>query len=426
MAFLLPWQTRWMFYETLLGGQPFDWGVLSLYAVELLLLAVIIGSGLPKIEKRAQRLAMLVVAIVIVCLASVGPAISDGLAFVATMHIAFATLFFIGLLDERVSMTRVIVGFCAGLVGPSLLGIYQTLFGGSGPSTLLGLATRDVSRLGEAVFEIANGARIERAYGSFPHPNIFGGYLAIGMIGLLSLWRRTKEKRDQMLIGLGLALFVAAMICAFSRSAILGLGLGLLVGAIVLRRKKTQNRIPDDRRVYERTKKLSIFVVALVFIVLAFASTFAAPMIASRINSDSPLEARSVSERVEQYRDWPAIVDGHWLFGRGAGNYTIATREVFNEWEWWQYQPIHNAALLIIAEIGVVGFVILTAWIASVVSMTIGRVESRPYGEGVTAIAMGCVLLVVAMFDHYLWSLWPGLALTAMVMAISVRAGQHS
>ena len=26
VAFLLPWQTRWIFYETLLGGQPFSIG----------------------------------------------------------------------------------------------------------------------------------------------------------------------------------------------------------------------------------------------------------------------------------------------------------------------------------------------------------------------------------------------------------------
>ncbi len=389
VAFLLPWQTRWIFYETLLGGQPFDFGVLSLYAIELLLLLVIVLSGGPRWSPEARRPAQLALFVLLAGLFSVTAAINQPLALVALMHLAFAVIFFLALLDQRVEIRRVIIGFCAGLVIPCLLGLWQIVTSGSGASTLLGLATRDAARLGEAVFMIG-GERVLRAYGSFGHPNIFGGYLAVGILGLLSL---AKHYPKRLFIIVGLILFATTLIATGSRSAILGLVFGLIIWFT----RAKNLRLPK--------KYLPTFIVSgIVIIVLAW------PFVASRLDFSSTVESRSISERVAQYQDFPSIVSGHWLTGQGIGNYTLATREAFPDRQWFEYQPIHNVWLLIVGEIGLLGLFCFVLWMASIVYLS----EKSFFG----------VLFIISLLDHYLWSLWSGLVLLALVAGLTFRLGE--
>lgn len=404
VAFLLPWQTRWIFYETLLGGQPFDFGVLSLYAVTLLLLVVVLLSGRPCWSHESRKPALLILFVVMVGLASVMVAINQLLALVALMHLVFAAVFFLALLDQRVEIKRVMIGFCAGLVIPCLLGLWQIATGGSGASTLLGLAARDSARLGEAVFELSSGTRIERAYGSFGHPNIFGGYLAVGIFSLIYLWQQIKDHRDQLLIKGGLILFSLTLIATFSRSAILGLFVGLVVWYIGAKNLRL-------------TKKTVI----KVGVSLALLMIVAWPVISSRFDFSSANEARSINERVAQYQDFPSIVSGHWLTGQGIGNYTLAVRETFPQRQWWEYQPIHNVILLLVGEIGLLGLICMLLWIASLVRLNISRSPSEATS---LSFAFLSIILVISLFDHYLWSLWSGLILAAFVAALITRLGE--
>jgi hypothetical protein len=388
VAFLLPWQTRWIFYETLLGGQPFDFGALSLYAAELLLLAVVLLSGRPIWAMKVHRPVKWSLLLLIVAGVSVISADNQFLALIALMHLAFAVIFFVALLDERVELRRVLIGFCAGLVIPSFLGLWQFFTGGSSESTLLGLATRDSARLGEAVFEL-NDQRVLRAYGSFGHPNIFGGYLAVGIFGLLHLWRGESAKLDRYLMVSGLALFSVALIATGSRSAILGLIVGLIVWQL-----KSKNG---------RSAKKCFHIFVPIFALLLFIGW---PLISSRSNLSSAIESRSIIERLEQYQDFSQVVAGQWFFGQGIGNYTLASREAFPDREWWQYQPIHNVLLLIVGEIGLIGLACALLFVVSLAQ---------------TGFSFGAVIIVVALFDHYPWSLWSGSALVALVAGLSAR-----
>lgn len=406
VAFILPWQMRWIFYETLLGGQPFDFGVLSLYAVELLLALVVLLSGRPRWSHESRRPAMLALFVVMAGLASVMVALNQLLALVALMHLAFAMIFFFALLDQRVQVQRVIIAFCAGLVVPCLLGLWQIIAGGSGASTLLGLATRDSARLGEAVFELSGGTRVERAYGSFGHPNIFGGYLAVGIFSLIYLWSQLKERSDQLLIKSGLVLFILTLAATFSRSAILGLFGGLAVFSV-----KT--------KIVRSYQKCFLFLTLVATLIIIFFW----PIISSRFDFSSANESRSINERVAQYQDFPSVVFDHWLTGQGIGNYTLAVHETFPDRQWWEYQPIHNVTLLIIGEIGLLGLVCVLLWIISIVRLYVARFPDQSTSFSLASLS---VIFVISIFDHYLWSLWSGLVLVAFIVAISLRLSEKN
>ncbi len=85
--FLLPWQTRWFFATPTLHGGPWEYGVMSLYAVEVLIWIAAAFLWCPKTHVR-RPLAIFV--LVLVASALVGVNSSVSLAFL--IHIASAGL----------------------------------------------------------------------------------------------------------------------------------------------------------------------------------------------------------------------------------------------------------------------------------------------------------------------------------------------
>ncbi|KKS10117.1 MAG: hypothetical protein UU63_C0039G0002 [Candidatus Uhrbacteria bacterium GW2011_GWF2_41_430] len=144
------------------------------------------------------------------------------------------------------------------------------------------------------------------------------------------------------------------------------------------------------------------------------------------------LSQTSITERAAQYQEWPQVVSDFWIFGSGLGNYTYAVEAFDPSKEWWQYQPVHNAPMLIVGEIGVVGLILVIGWLALIDKLNVNRIlaDSLSANEeqnavcrfgSIIALMMGCALLVIAGLDHYLWSQWSGLALVAYVVAMTAR-----
>lgn len=411
LFFLLPWQTRWIFSQAMIADQPFEFGVMSLYVVQILLLIIFLFSGSRKIAKQNVVPARLSLALLIVPALSVLWALSPELALAQLMHVVFAMLLFLLLLDSRVDLRIVLWSFVAGLIVPSLLGIWQAVMGFSGASTMLGLSAHDALRMGESVSSLPDGIRMLRAHGSFQHPNVLGGYLAVGLVAIFTLLKRTKnELEGWVLVAVGY-LLAFALAATFSQSAWLGLVLAIVVGAMVLLMKNT------------KLARLLVIPVAFVFIGGALGYVFAVGASASEVHAYNDLEARSSQERVEQYQDFTKVMQApeRWLIGFGTGNYLLALEQIRPGLYWWEYQPIHNVPLLILGEIGLVGLIVVLLWSSTIDKMNFARFPNR---EAVGAFMMGNIVLFVLFFDHYLWSQWAGLALIALVMACTVRFGE--
>lgn len=408
--FLLPWQTRWIFGQEVIAGQPFEFGVMSLYAVQILVVATFFLVGSLRIEKENIRIARLAMLILVPALGSVVWAISSALAFAQTLHVAMAMMLFVLLLDARVNIRLVVWAFCLGLVVPSLLGMWQFVTGASPASTLFGISAHEATRLGESVTALPDGTRMLRAHGSFQHPNVFGGYLSIALVGLWWLYATSKNTRERWgILAMGV-IFAMTLLLTFSQSAWLALVMAVVVGGMVLKMKRV------------KLARALVIPVAGVFIAAALGFVFVSGSNDVPLQSGE-LEQRSSSERVAQYNDFFQVMDQphEWLLGHGLGNYLLGLEEVYPWQSWWLYQPIHNVPLLILGEIGLIGVGLVLLWSSTIDKRNFARFPNR---DAVVAFMMGNVVLFILFFDHYLWSQWAGLSLISFVMALTVRMGE--
>ena len=207
ILFLLPWQTRYIF----------DDGVTSIYTVELLILVTFFFGLRLHIRKEHQIPARWLGFVLLASLVSVVFAINRELSFFLWLHLLFAALFFLLLLDQRVQPLRVLHTFCLGLLIPIGIGIYQVLTGDAFSSSWFGLAEHDVNMLGTSVIE-GTASRWLRAYGTFDHPNVFGGYVATALFCILALLsRQSRRPRHYKIIFLSLlSIFSFALGCQMS------------------------------------------------------------------------------------------------------------------------------------------------------------------------------------------------------------------
>lgn len=409
--FLLPWQTRFIFDQATIGGDATPFGVLSVYAVEVLVLVTALVTMLrkvdrPKIDATYRVPIVLSIAVFVMAAISLLSTSHIDVSWNALFHLGCAMVFFALLLDRKVALKPLLLSFAAGLVIPMGLGVWQVIFDGSPASTIFGLALRDANALGDAVTVGSDGVRQLRAYGSFPHPNIFGGYLAVGLLACAGLFREVKKPKYLLLIPVVFAVLLAL---SASRAAILGLILGMFLAGLVARLQNV------------KLARILVIPIAIAVIGGAMALSFATPLAEIvRSGETTSVEARSIEERVEQYFDYPAALSGRWLLGNGLGAYTFAAFDAGTCRD-WDCQPIHNIPLLILAEIGLLGALVVFAWSSSIDRINFNRFPNR---DALVAFAMGNVVLVILFFDHWIWSQWAGLALIAFVMALTVRMGE--
>jgi hypothetical protein len=400
--FLLPWQTRLILGRVTIGGGATEYGTLSLYAVELLVLAAAVAWW-PIKSRLSTGIAKATLAILAVVLVSAafGPALVVSLN--AILHIACAAVLFFLLTDERIASKQVAIAFVAGLLAPALLGWVQTLTGSSPASTLFGLADRLAERPGDAVVVNRAGLRLLRAYGSFSHPNVFGGFLAVGCV--LLFWLKS-QKISRRLVTSALVALVATLVITFSRSGWLGLAFGAAAFFLVsLSRRliKAHEALPE--------------IAAALFVAVTVGFLFHDQLV-SRFTPSLPLEARSIEERGSQWSEAAAVMMAYPLFGTGPGSYVFGLAQARPGLPSWAYQPIHNVPALFIVEIGFMGALLVLAFVFSYIPW--GAIRRDPLSAGLHA-----ALLVPLLLDHYLWTSWSGLALFAVAGALSLRTMQE-
>ncbi|MDG1949413.1 MAG: O-antigen ligase family protein [bacterium] len=404
--FLLPWQTQAIFGNAVIEGQASVFGVFGLYVVEALIATVFLFRARQQIAtsevRKTWQALYYFLGFVFFSLGLTGIAL---VGWFYAIHVVSAAFLFFLLTDSRTNLKKVAVLFVCGLCIPVILGWIQVLTGGATASTFLGVAAKEAATLGVSVIETGSG-RLLRAHGTFPHPNIFGGWLAMGLI-LIAWLVRFVESRWQLVLLLGGAgVLASTLVVTFSRSAWLGL-LGafliLLVG-MWIQKKKPRKRL------------VALGVVGLVCVFATVLSYH--DQVLARFTPSLPLETISLEERASQYEQFGDVFVERPLFGVGPNAYTFVLAQQDPGQDVWAYQPVHNVFLLLLAELGVMGF---GAFLYLVFSTNPFAHASLKKVGGVFALALGAVFFMVGLFDHYLWTLWPGLALSAFGFAYIVR-----
>ncbi len=395
--FLLPLGTRLIIAPGNLNNGWWEYGTVSIYVSEVFILAAALLSFLRRQESipgnsagrsivsrmgtclrrcdRPRQIAIPISVFVIVVL------LIRGHNFGWLLHVITGGVFVSLLYQYRERSEVFIKVFIASAVGQSMLGIIQVTLQKVWGTKWLGTALQ-LPQIPGASVVMHHGERFLRAYGTLPHPNIFGAYVVCGFFfALLILQKEAAKKYWYIAATLITALGV---LFSFSRAAYISLFLAL---AIVFWK-------------YRKEKIIQHTAVRVIAIVAIFASIFYGT-ISNRLTASGPLETRSVDERVSSTKEAWELIKRHPVIGVGGGAYTKAVHEELdNTRPSFSYHPVHNVPLLLLVEVGILGVLLMVAlcW-------------------GIRISQAILILIPFFLFDHFLWSLWPGLGLLGFMLS---------
>jgi O-antigen ligase len=436
---LLPWQTRLILAQPKLSSQPIEYGTLSLYATDILLFAIAFGALF--IGKRVHGpknlwTAIVALLLIIGCSAIFANRTEVVLYSIRTFLMAIILWWLVQ--QPWVHLRFLLACFLGGAVLQALFGIGQFLAQSSPTFSWLGLASHDPASAGTAVVE-ANGMRLLRAYGSLPHPNILGGYLAVGLLVAFGFYLRvydevragfskwTRENIRRHLEGrtwyihqawriaallVVLTVLTVGLLLTFSRSAWLGFGAGWLVVLVSLLVLKWP-------QAWQLWAKWTFFLgVVATFVVLAVPPAFTV-----RTEAEGRLEQQSMSVRRQLFTDAYDLLKLEPIRGVGYGNMVVAVYDRLNRTRpsAFDYQPVHNIYLLSVVELGVLGGLVFLTLLLLALRTALVQLFSTKHWVAVACLASLVCLLVIGLFDHYLWTLPVGAGLLWFVMGIGSR-----
>lgn len=404
-VFFLPWQTQMILTTAMVSGEPSAYGVFGIYVVETMILFAFMLRGRQHTTPQIRRINQALYFFLAAAFFSLGFTQVEWVGWFQMIHLVSAAMFFSLLTDDRTDLRQVLSLFLLGLSVPVFFGWYQVLHGSSPASSLFGMGGKDAVTPGIAVVE-SGTTRLLRAYGTFPHPNVFGGYVAFGIVVLAWLSRFVRSRRQLVGTLFASVLLGTTLIVTFSRSAWLGLFVAFLFLIVVMLWSK---RLPPRR--------------AIPTMILGLASLLATlsifhTQVFSRFDPSQRLEIISIEERASQYQTFGEVFETAPMFGVGPSAYTFILERLDPAHPIWSYQPIHNIYLLILAELGLTGILALVYGIFMM--NPFANASLREIGT-LFACTIGILLFVIGLFDHYLWTLWPGLALTAVALATLTR-----
>ncbi|MBK7199185.1 O-antigen ligase family protein [Candidatus Amarolinea dominans] len=429
LAFLTPsWRqgpfTWWPLLTANLAGRPAQIGLLALLPLLAALLRVAAWMVRPARRDQCRSLAgrdawpvlLPVIGLGALTLLRLRPAVAPGVALIILAGIGFFWLltFWLAQAPAAQVMRWLSLLFALVVLGQSTVGVVQFVRQDSAHLTFLGEPALDPRVEATSVVGPEGQHRL-RAYGLTAHPNVLGGLLSIGLLWIMAGWLAgVPWPRVSPAISTVLWLVIGAvglmgLLVSFSRAAWLGFG----VGAAWL--------FWRQRRAWLRSRWLLLgMLIGVIFFVwrqpdLLWTRFF---------DLTSPLEARSISERVSGLIAAAGLIRDQWLLGVGSGLYAMTLVPGASP------PVVHNAPLLAAAELGVGGG-LLWLWLngAWLVGLRRGHAAQGSAALALFDAVSACwlALFVCGLFDNYPWltSSWRAamlLGLLAGALIASLRA----
>ncbi len=292
-----------------------------------------------------------------------------------------------------INLTRVLAVLFVASVSQAILGIIQFHVQHMVGLKILGEYVAPIGTSGLATIDTIHG-KLVRAYGTFPHPNVLGAYLLIGLsAGLFFVSRETKKN----LIDLGLAILVSCgtiviaigIFTSFSRAAWIASVLIFLIFALRLLYMK-------------QFLKFSTVVLLLLVSCGTIVWHYKTPL-TSRVG-ESFVQSKAIEQRIDFNKIGVNIYKTTPLTGVGAGNYINKVQERYNL-EGWQYQPAHNIYLFLAVELGAVGIVLFLYILWMCLRFTWNK---KSYFEYFTLLTIFFSFILISNFDHYFVTIQQG------------------
>ncbi|MBT6691582.1 hypothetical protein HOB10_04585 [Candidatus Parcubacteria bacterium] len=404
--FLIPWQTRFIFYDWRLGDQVWQYGRLSIYfSMTFLLVAGVFFILAHKKELRFSKNKFLYLIFGFSILASffaAQPLVS--FYYLAMIYMAVLFAYLVKFLPKHfIFRAFLFSGLIQGLIALQQF-LAQRIFA----NKWLGIAEHLPEIAGTSVVEVA-GQRILRSYGALPHPNILGGFMFLVIFLGIYLWINFYQKcaknnwkssflqkhlPEFIFILSTLVISTYGLLTSFSRSALLALFLGLLSVLLI-------NTLRNNWLVVNVIIKY-----AVVFMLIFWSFNFWSPGTwSNRWHMEGRLEEQAIEERISTMEQLGFDSYKNMMIGQGLGMNTYLTFQKDLNRPVYNIQPIHNIFMLSLAELGIIGVLLLFNIIAMVFKAA-NKVDIMS-----TSLILG--LAVIGMFDHYLWTSWVGVLMLA-------------
>lgn len=402
---LLPWQIRWFSEGPMVNGYPWEQGRISIYASWIPMLATMAATLIlfpSRSEAKSKdglwnkkRSWLLLTGLILLLIPSVFTISSR-----ATAQWWIQWLILIGfawsLLVRSISWRSIATWFLVSLLPHLFLGLQQYLVQFVHGSKWLGIATQNPLDKGVSIVQVGD-QRILRVYGGFPHPNIFGGWIVMGMVAALSLWNEAK-KYTQYFLAMFLALSSIVLILTFSRSALIACMLGVIVFGVCV--------ILAHARIQRKQVLIPIFIVLFSLACTAF---IVRDKIFVRLQpTQTRLEVKSVNERQEAIKNGWELFKQHPWKGSGPGTTILALSRLPNNDSKIPSVPPHIVPLMVLDELGLFGLI-------GLLLITITFVRIRYLRCDIL------FLLPLFLLDHFLWSLWSGCTLLLVTIFLLNR-----
>ena len=400
--FLLPFQTVLLLREPMIDGEKWQYGTIGVYFLDVILVLAFSCFIFSKwkfarenqesrIKNQAEKEGSLIPY-------SLFPILFigwSGLSILWAQDAVLAGYFFVKLLlgagvfflvrslDDADMKTAVKVLLAAAVL-QSMLAVGQFLYQSSPASALLGMSTHESWWAGTSVLKLET-ERFLRAYGSFPHPNMLGGFLAavfvLGISYHISRIRNRESWFSFIICYSSFAILLLGLILTFSRAAWLGAAMGIVAYCVSCIRYHVWGK--------QRARILGVLALALFMFVFVLRD-----QIFPRFDGATITREGSVSERIVSLADAKTLIAAHPIIGVGAGNFTKVVMENEPTRPVWSVQPAHNVFALVFAELGVIGLILFVGFLVSVF-------RSRIFSQK-SAILL--ILLPSLLLDHWFWS----------------------
>ncbi len=255
--------------------------------------------------------------------------------------------------------------------------------------------------LGEPRFEpyyrlsrhIFSGQEKILAYGSTAHPNILAAAIVLLFLIIASKIKPFKKiKQNQTKLWLISILFLLSLIIIYITQARAALAT-LILGCIFLERKKLNLKLTYNIKKIALTAVL--FLVPAILAAMAWAYSYQPSIYRRHLLNIAA---------IDMFLDQPFL-------GQGLNHFTVHLEEFSRSTEVIKFiQPVHHLGLLLLAETGILGLLIL------IFSWRLLKKKSRI--KIVTALLILSPLLIS---DHFLYSLQPGrLLLVLFIIGIDL------
>lgn len=287
-------------------------------------------------------------------------------------------------LDETIKKRVLNVGsgiLLTNVLIQGILGVVQFKRGSSLGINFLGESEIISGMMGSSFVELS-GQVFLRAYGTFPHPNVLGGFLLLAIFVGMYLY-----KREKIIGSLLIMLSSLFMVFTFSRISLL---LAMVVIFVFIAK--------------EVLFKRGRFLLSISF----------PPLLMERFQNLFNSGDRSWSERVDLIKASFMVIKENWLLGIGGGNFVKGMEGMVPRTSRGILltQPVHNIFLLCISEFGILGFVLIFYVLFYGIVKNIKRITL--YG-----ILILFVIIVIGFFDHYLFSLPQGMVIFFLFLFLS-------